>query len=389
MCLESILRIEQALAALRDDDSDRMGFADIVPSEREFISLRDLIKPLKVIKAAIDRFQGDEHPVIHMVVYHLLNIGSLSSSPNYPSCSPTTKKFVEAFEARLRLRLPNFGRNLREVCVANFLHPSFKGSLLNYKNDDQSFDATEQYIKDKFMVEQPDKESAPSASQPDIFASNPLDLAMDESGWGGLTLDMARAQVMAFESQQAGQERDQHPVERELQIWRDATPVSKDLSLDILEFWKGQESRLPLLASLAKDTLAIQVTSASSERVFSEGGNVVSKKRTLLNPENAEMLVFIHDNYDSLEPFIGQWKTQIKDFTYGEDEDQDIELGSDKDNTDIEEDEESQSLTRTQSLTPSLSQTPKGKGHGKGGSHKPAKEKDPEEEDDIRPDVMH
>ena len=111
---------------------------------------------------------------------------------------------------------------------------------------------------------------------------------------------MAPAQVKAFESQQAEQAQALDPIDREMQIWQNATPLEKDISLDILEYWRGQETRLPLLVSLAKDTLAIQMTSASSERVFSDGGHVVTKQRTLLNPENAEMLIFIHDNYRTL-----------------------------------------------------------------------------------------
>ena len=67
----------------------------------------------------------------------------------------------------------------------------------------------------------------------------------------------------------------------------------------------------------------------------------MTKTRTLLK-DNAEMLFFIHDNYDKLEPFVNQWKTNIKDFTYEEQQEMelDAESGSEED-----EDEESSSLT--------------------------------------------
>ena len=165
---------------------------------------------------------------------------------------------------------------------------------------------------------------------------------------------MARAQVEAFESQQAESE-PLEPIDRELTTWLKGTKLEKDVSLDILAFWRDQEARLPLLASLAKDILAMQMTSASSERVFSEGGHVVTKQRTLLNPGNAEMLIFVHDNYDQLEPFVKNWKTNIKEFTYEEREDMQLTSES-EDDADETEARSSQTLSRTQSQSQSQAQ---------------------------------
>ena len=254
------------------------------------------------------------------------------------------------FEARMQARISNFGRDMMEVCLGNFLHPAFKGSLLRYQNDTESYDKTLDFIKNKFKRSEAERGADPNASQDDIFASNPLDQGMDESGWGGL--DMARAQVEAFESQQAESE-PLEPIDRELTTWLKGTKLEKDVSLDILAFWRDQEARLPLLASLAKDILAMQMTSASSERVFSEGGHVVTKQRTLLNPGNAEMLIFVHDNYDQLEPFVKNWKTNIKEFTYEEREDMQLTSESEDD----ADEEEDRSLTPSQTLSRSQSQS--------------------------------
>ena len=55
-------------------------------------------------------------------------------------------------------------------------------------------------------------------------------------------------------------------IERELEIWREIVPSSKEANLDILGFWKNQETKLPMLANLARHVFAVPVTSASSER---------------------------------------------------------------------------------------------------------------------------
>ena len=54
--------------------------------------------------------------------------------------------------------------------------------------------------------------------------------------------------------------------------------------VDALKRWKQNE--LPLLAGVARSYLAIPVTSASSERMFSLGGRLVTDFRHNLNPEN-------------------------------------------------------------------------------------------------------
>lgn len=117
--------------AIRDDENDKLGFEESVPTEGQFASLGDLMLPLKLIKAAIDRLLGDERPTIHMDVFHLLNIGSLNASFNFMTSSRTSRMFVEVFEAKLKLMIPNYGRAIREC----HLHPTFKGSLLHYQSD--------------------------------------------------------------------------------------------------------------------------------------------------------------------------------------------------------------------------------------------------------------
>ena len=63
-----------------------------------------------------------------------------------------------------------------------------------------------------------------------------------------------------------------------------------------LLWWSSFKGRYPLLTQLAKHYLAIPATSVSCERVFSEAGHVVNKKRSCLLPSNVNMLVFLVEN---------------------------------------------------------------------------------------------
>jgi len=66
----------------------------------------------------------------------------------------------------------------------------------------------------------------------------------------------------------------------------------------------GNKKDFPLLALLARKFLCIMPASASIERVFSTGGNVVSKKRSSLSPETIEDLVLVHDNRELLRHWL-------------------------------------------------------------------------------------
>ena len=75
---------------------------------------------------------------------------------------------------------------------------------------------------------------------------------------------------------------------REKEIAYDAS------SRDVLTWWLVRRNSFPTLYKVACVYLAVPATSAASERVFSNAGNVITKKRNRLLPENAHNLVFLH-----------------------------------------------------------------------------------------------
>ena len=70
-----------------------------------------------------------------------------------------------------------------------------------------------------------------------------------------------------------------------------------------MKWWKVHEESLPLLSNLARKYLAIPASSTKSERVFSAGGNVVTAKRTSLEPGKVEALVVINKNKTLLRSY--------------------------------------------------------------------------------------
>ena len=71
-----------------------------------------------------------------------------------------------------------------------------------------------------------------------------------------------------------------------------------DMEENPLQWWKLNETRLPLLSRVARKYLCICASSAASERIFSTAGNTVTPQRSQLKPDKVNMLVFLAKNLD-------------------------------------------------------------------------------------------
>jgi hypothetical protein len=66
-------------------------------------------------------------------------------------------------------------------------------------------------------------------------------------------------------------------------------------SIDILKWWKNNATRLPIMSRMARDLLAIPISTVASESAFSTGGRTLDDFRTSLTPTMVERLVCTND----------------------------------------------------------------------------------------------
>jgi hypothetical protein len=69
----------------------------------------------------------------------------------------------------------------------------------------------------------------------------------------------------------------------------------REKKLDILVWWKDNANRLPILAQLARDVLAMPISTVASEFAFSTSGRILNDFRTSLTPFMVEALVCAQD----------------------------------------------------------------------------------------------
>jgi hypothetical protein len=69
--------------------------------------------------------------------------------------------------------------------------------------------------------------------------------------------------------------------------------------MSILAFWKYNQHKYPIRSAMARDFLAVQASSVSSERAFSAGANLVSKRRCAMSGHTIELTQFLKYSFRS------------------------------------------------------------------------------------------
>ncbi|XP_060969804.1 zinc finger BED domain-containing protein RICESLEEPER 2-like [Cannabis sativa] len=64
-----------------------------------------------------------------------------------------------------------------------------------------------------------------------------------------------------------------------------------NVDFDILDWWKRNSSKYPIVSHVAKDVLAVQISSVASESTFSNGGRILDPFRSSLSPKTVEALI--------------------------------------------------------------------------------------------------
>lgn len=77
----------------------------------------------------------------------------------------------------------------------------------------------------------------------------------------------------------------------ELDIYLDEQSESSNENFDIFLWWKTNAEKYPVLSTMARDFLAIPLSTVSSESAFSCGGKILGDTQTSLKPTSLEALV--------------------------------------------------------------------------------------------------
>ncbi|GJX71223.1 zinc finger BED domain-containing protein RICESLEEPER 2-like protein [Tanacetum coccineum] len=91
----------------------------------------------------------------------------------------------------------------------------------------------------------------------------------------------------------------------EVDIYLDDGLEKRDDSFDILNWWKVNSLKFPILSQVARHVLGMPISTVASESAFSTGGRVIDQFRSSLTPKTAEALICVQDWIRSTPTDIG------------------------------------------------------------------------------------
>ena len=240
---------------------------ELTLTEAEVDRLTKVMATLEPFYIATVEMSGEKHTSISKVLalVKVLKGNITGKDPLSKSLNDYIDIYLGASEERPLLR------------QASFLDPRYRD--FGFTKED-SFETTKIELKNKMMLmlnkvhsEKSQDESLPAP--PPAKKSNALWKLFDD-GAKTVTLDTGPEAIIAAE------------IKEYIESPR------LDRTLDPLQWWSRKAMRLPNLAKLAKQILAVPATSVPSERVFSKAGELISSKRSRLGKSTVNMILFLN-----------------------------------------------------------------------------------------------
>lgn len=259
----------------------------IVPLTNEEWDLAEgYINALKPIEQQTNIMSADTYPTTSMIIPVLNeienNLNNMINTKDQSTNSALKKKsFAKNLLQHLRTRFALYKEEtLNQIATA--LDPRFKCVLLESNLIEKKL----AHLADKKgkQTTSSAKPTSSSATPPTSSAKQTTTSTSHSNLWAAFNAAASKKQGYSFS-----------PGAKEARRYLEDPLI--DHACNPYDWWKSNALRYPLLCQLASEYLPIPATQASSERLFSAAGNIVTARRECLLPEHAEQLLFLHNLY--------------------------------------------------------------------------------------------
>lgn len=238
--------------------------------------MRERLKPFKI---ATEALSTDKYPTASAVL-PLQHVLLCQVSTPIPNAMPSLREMMTKIDTDLRKRYDK--RNEATFMLLNkaaYLDPRFH-SLIHLSEEQK--EQVHANIKEEMALkfEGGTEEQSPSSE------THRRKTALTAMG------DLFGEAYMGERSETRDQEQILHQ-----EMWSYKRETTSPADSNPLQWWKTLGSaKYPHLAQLARKYLGVPGTSVRSERVFSTAGNIVNKKRSALDSEHVDRLIFLANN---------------------------------------------------------------------------------------------
>ena len=292
----------------------------LVPTEQTFTILRGMQPLLVLVKEYSNKFES-EFPNIATFMVDIYNMKEQvqrliqiadNEGASFEDLDENHRyaiiQLMRTFQERLQARLERYGSD-EVYAIGAVLNPVYKGvPLFKLGLYDK--------IVDRMVEDHPT--TAEFLAQ-EVQTSSHITNKLSEAEIANLPAAdrdiYERKQALAARMMTSSLIDTVPPLRKELEKYQDMFSAEKND--DYLQWWKANAKHLPLLAAMARDYYALQITSSASERVFSLGGRIVTNLRSGLSPLRTSKQVFICMNEPKVHYNMTQWNlhAQVKKYT--------------------------------------------------------------------------
>ncbi|KAL4010314.1 hypothetical protein IC575_030165 [Cucumis melo] len=319
MMLEAVVKFEKAFDRLEDEGASYRH--DMSPNKEDWTNARMLIRFLKVFYDVTLKISGSLYTTSNLVFHQItvvqncirLNVGS-ANALLVGMANNMKAKFEKywgnneknnlllyvaiVLDPRKKLRFVSF-------CLKNFFGPEVVESMGNVV-EQCCRHLSHEYSTTRSGSRQGCSSTSTTSTQTVSGLDANIDFDSNENVGEDFVYDTI---VEEFEDDSTT------PFEQgssEIDIYLLEANVRTEGDFDILQWWKMNSDRFEVLGQMARDILAIPVSTVASESAFSTGGRVVDSSRCSLALKTVEALICTQ-NWLNSDPIHLQFQPELKE----------------------------------------------------------------------------
>ncbi|KAK3212211.1 hypothetical protein Dsin_016917 [Dipteronia sinensis] len=272
LMIRSALIYKNVFPHLRQRDSQYK----CVPIENDWVFAKEISDRLEVFFVATEQFSGTKNPTANNYLLILCDIRCAISH-----WGTSTVEEIRLMALPMAQKFDHYWSEFHGLMVVStILDPRFKMKIIDcyfpiiYGDRDSGEIQKVQDILLRIVREYEGKLKASSSSS----SGEPTLVSSSQS-------TMYLSSALSATTQ----------MKTELDYYLDEPVIPRDDTFDILKWWNVNASKYPTLHCIARDILAILVSTVASESAFSTGGRFVSPHRSRLHAKTIEALMCTQD----------------------------------------------------------------------------------------------
>lgn len=248
-----------------------------VPSEEDWSLTKEICSRLQLFYNVTDLFSGTKYPTANLYFPKICEIKLALNQ--WMSCGI---EVVESMAKNMDKKFEKYWSSVHGIMgVATVLDPQYKVVLLEYYFP--KINSTEAEIEVEKILTLCRDLLRQYETKDNEKGNGDMSCPLNETNLG---IDSSLSEFDRFASQ-----RKRKSVMSELDHYLDEDVLPRTPDFDVLTWWKANKGKYPILHQIARDVLAIPVSTVASESAFSASGRLISPHRSRLLPKTVEALM--------------------------------------------------------------------------------------------------